>query len=153
MRISDWSSDVCSSDLERLVDDHPCEEQEHRQDQDSRHEDPLKPIGEALRRRLLRLRLAHHLHDLGERAFIGTACHLDFDRAAPVILPAENRPPPSNSSSFSRAPAGTDTGPLSDGNVSTVPRAWLIRAVPGDAKPFGGKGPVRAEEAAVPTAL
>src|SRR3546814_13433688 len=38
---------------ERLVDDHPCEEQEHRQDQDSRHEDPLKPIGEALRRDLL----------------------------------------------------------------------------------------------------
>src|SRR3546814_6723322 len=90
MRISDWSSDVCSSDLERLVDDHPCEEQEHRQDQDSRHEDPLKPIGEALRRRLLRLRLAHHLHDLGERAFIGTACHLDFDRAATVDRTGEN---------------------------------------------------------------
>src|SRR3546814_18688484 len=51
MRISDWSSDVCSSDL---------------------------------------LRLAHHLHDLGERAFIGTACHLDFDRAATVDRTGEN---------------------------------------------------------------
>src|SRR3546814_16193749 len=46
--------------------------------------------GEALRRRLLRLRLAHHLHDLGERAFIGTACHLDFDRAATVDRTGEN---------------------------------------------------------------
>src|SRR3546814_20603093 len=49
---------------ERLVDDHPCEEQEHRPVQDSRHEDPLKPIGEARRRKLLRPRLAHPLPDL-----------------------------------------------------------------------------------------
>src|SRR3546814_6303507 len=66
MRISDWSSDVCSSDL------------------DGGHEHPLKTVGESLGWRFLRLRFAHHFDHLGQRRIGGKASDGDFDRSRTV---------------------------------------------------------------------
>src|SRR3546814_2764154 len=65
MRISDWSSDVCSSDL-------------------------LEAVGEALGGRFLGLRFAHHLDDLGERGVGGKARHRDLNRAWTVDCARED---------------------------------------------------------------
>src|SRR3546814_17145014 len=51
------------------------------QREDGGHEDSLEAVGEALGRRFLRLRLAHHLDDLGQRGVRGKTCHGDLDRA------------------------------------------------------------------------
>src|SRR3546814_15209560 len=66
---------------EWLIDNHPGKQQDHHQREDGGHEDSLEAVGEALGRRFLRLRLAHHLDDLGQRGVRGKTCHGDLDRA------------------------------------------------------------------------
>ena len=69
---------------ERLVDNDPGEEQDEHKREHARHEDALELVGEALGRRFLRFRLAHHLHDLGERGIGRKTGYRDLDRAIAV---------------------------------------------------------------------
>ena len=69
---------------EWLVDNDPGEEQDEHEREHARHEDALELVGEALGRRFLRLRFAHHLHDLGERRIGGKTGYRDLDRAIAV---------------------------------------------------------------------
>ena len=69
---------------ERLIHHHPGKQQQERQRQYRRYEDPLEAIGEALGGRLACLGLAHHLHHPRQRGVLGALGHFHFDRTGPI---------------------------------------------------------------------
>jgi hypothetical protein len=99
-----WRDRSCP---EGLVDHDPGEQQQHDERQNGGHEDPLEAVGEMLRRRLLRLGLADHLDDLGQRRVAWTGGSPAISIApAPLIVPAKTLCSGATGIRLRRAPVG-----------------------------------------------
>ena len=75
---------------ERFIDHEAGEQQQDDSDQNRRHENPLKPVGEPLSRGGLGLRLGHQPDDSGKGGVTGEPSHLDLDGAGTVDRPGEH---------------------------------------------------------------
>src|SRR3546814_13330370 len=101
MRISDWSSDVCSSDLWRWREPLTCWRRESRLPRKTISHYVIRPKGDELnlgkRRRdhhdEIRIRLAHR-HKHASRCIKKLPCLTAAGRQAPVVLVPVTRKPP-----------------------------------------------------------